>query len=435
MKSGDKLQKLLILLVTWGLLLVFFVGYEIYFVRGQEQFLQANGFRSLAALANELSTKFSKARASTESLVRFGKEKNRDPDEIQPYLSLYLEGSTIVGNERDWDCATITSLGNRTRVPLSFIPHDNALVLSVSCFARNGDDTPKPDRLIPLYTVDIRSWLADAFQEQTNDFDDVLIADQSGRVFFEKSKRGPQIVNIRALISESDESSSPIEGKDDKKVVKDDKKGADGSSSKAEEGPEAANSGPKEGGQPLSRLQKLSSASSVTKIAYAGKNYQLFSQPVRIPLPTTPTSGKPLNLGIYGLWDGDRFENASRRIPYSTLIWAGLIVVALLSLTWPLFKLRYMGNTERFDAADGWLLILAVSVVSASATLMLLNASYVAHAQADVDEAMKTLASEIKCHLKEEMTRANQQLFEFGSHPEKEGSLLANYLKPGKPRS
>jgi len=148
-KAGDKLQKLLMLLITWGLLLVFFVGYEIYFVRGQEQFLQANGFRSLGALAKELSAKFNKARTSTESLVRLMHEKRRDPQEIDAYLALYLEGSTVISDERKWNCASIVSLGNQTRVPLSFMPRDNALVLSVSCFERNNDDTPKADRSIP----------------------------------------------------------------------------------------------------------------------------------------------------------------------------------------------------------------------------------------------------------------------------------------------
>jgi hypothetical protein len=432
-KSGDKLQKLLILLVTWGLLLVFFVAYEIYFVHGQEQFLQANGFRSLAALARELSAKVTKARASTESLVHLVHEQNRDAEEIHAYLKLYLGSPTIVGKEQDFrNCAPITSPGNQTHVPLAFTPHDNALMLSVSCFERNRDDTPKLTT-IPLYTVDIRSSLVDAFQEQANDFDDVLIADQSGRVFFEESNRGPRIVNLRALISESDDSSPPSEVKDNKKAAKDNKASADSSSSKGEEKPEAGNSDAKDGDQRLSGPQKLAGASSVTKITYAGKSYRMFSQPVRIWLPNTPTGGKALSLGIYGLWDGDRFENASRRIPYSTLIWAGLIVVALLSLTWPLFKFRYMGSTERFSATDGWLLVLAVSLASASVALMLLNASYVAHAQGDVDQTMKNLASQIKQHLQEEMERANQQLAEFRNHHVKEGLLLADYLKLSEP--
>jgi hypothetical protein len=435
-KSGDKLQKLLILLVTWGLLVVFFAGYEIYFVRGQEQFLQANGFRSLAALAKGLTAKVTKARASTESLVRFVSEKTRDPQEIHAYLKLYLDSPTIAGTEQDLrKCALITSPGNRTHVPLAFIPRENALMLTVSCFERNTDDTPKPDRPIPLYTVDIRSWLTDAFQEQTNDFDDVLIADQSGRVLLEESNRGPRIANLKAFMSESDDSAQPTERKDTKKAAKDKQASADSSSPKGEDKTEAGNADYRDDERRLNEPQKLAAASSVTKITYAGKSYRVFSHPIRIWLPSTPTSGKALSLGIYGLWDGDRFESASRRIPYSTLIWAALIVVALLSLTWPLFKLRYMGNTERFNASDGWLLILAVSLASASITLMLLNASYVAHAQADIDQAMKNLASDIKCHLQMEMTRANQQLAEFRKHPAKEGSLLANYLKPGEPQS
>jgi hypothetical protein len=228
-KSGDKLQKLLILLVTWGLLVVFFAGYEIYFVRGQEQFLQANGFRSLASLAKELTAKVTKARASTESLVRFVNEKTRDPQEIHAYLRLYLDSPTIAGTEQDLrTCAPITGFGNRTHVPLSFIPRENALMLTVSCFERNSDDTRAPGRPILLYAVDR---FTDAFQEQTDDFDDVLIADESGRVFLEESNRGLRIANLKAFMSESDDSAQPTEGKNKKKAAKDKQASADSFSS------------------------------------------------------------------------------------------------------------------------------------------------------------------------------------------------------------
>jgi len=434
-KSGGKLQKLLILLVTWGLLVVFFVSYEIYFVRGQEQFLQANGFHSLAALANVLAAKVTKVRASTESLVRLVSENQAHPDEIQAYLKLYLDSPTIVGAKHDLTrCAPITSPENRSRVPLSFIPHENELILTVSCFERNGDDKNPTLTRVPLYTVDIRSWLGAAFREQRNDFDDVLITDPSGHVFFEESNRGPQIANLRALMSEGDDSAQATEPKDKTKSAKDKQASAHTSPSKEEEKTATGNADYRDDERRLDEPQRTAVASSVTKITYGGRSYRVFSQPVRIWMPNTPTSGKALRLAIYGLWDEDRFESASRKIPYSTLIWAALVVIALLSLTWPLFKLRYMGNTERFNAADGWLLGLAVCLASASVALMLLNASYVNHAQADVDQAMKKLASEIRCHFEKEMTRADQQLAEFRNHPVKDTQPVAKYLNPDVPQ-
>jgi hypothetical protein len=66
--------------------------------------------------------------------------------------------------------------------------------------------------------------------------------------------------------------------------------------------------------------------------------------------------------------------------------------------------------------------------------LMLLNASYVAHAQSDVDTAMKNLASEIKRHLQEEMKQADKQLEEFRKCPIQDTHLLADYLDVALPQ-
>ena len=178
-------------------------------MRGQQQFLQENGFRSLAALAKEVNAKFAKARASTESFLRLVHDSIHDPnlhsESLQAYLSLYLMSPSMVSDEQKWRACATKNPENPSHVPLAFTPRDNnQLMLSVSCFEGNINDTPKPESAIPLYTVDIRSWLADAFQEQTNEFDDVLVADQAGWVIFEQSTSGPRIADLDALMSESD---------------------------------------------------------------------------------------------------------------------------------------------------------------------------------------------------------------------------------------
>jgi len=52
--AGDKFRKLLTLLITWGLLMACFIGYEVYFVKGQAAFLQEREFHALAALSRGL---------------------------------------------------------------------------------------------------------------------------------------------------------------------------------------------------------------------------------------------------------------------------------------------------------------------------------------------------------------------------------------------
>ena len=70
LKSGEKLQKLLTLLITWAVLLAFFFVYEAYFVKGQREYLRERGFRVLALLSNELDAKVGQAQSTTKSFSK-----------------------------------------------------------------------------------------------------------------------------------------------------------------------------------------------------------------------------------------------------------------------------------------------------------------------------------------------------------------------------
>jgi hypothetical protein len=157
-KPGDKLQKPDVI-VTWGLLLVLFVGYEMYFVRGQEHFLQDNGFRSLAFLANQLNAKFAKVRASTESFVRLVHGSSITPEARDTYLKLYLDGPSLITRDEGElkKCATVNP-ENRLHVPLTLEPRGIKLILSVSCFAKDGSKDTIDLKIVPIspFTIDNR---------------------------------------------------------------------------------------------------------------------------------------------------------------------------------------------------------------------------------------------------------------------------------------
>ena len=48
-----------------------------------------------------------------------------------------------------------------------------------------------------------------------------------------------------------------------------------------------------------------------------------------------------------------------------------------------------MSNTERFTPREGWLLVLTIFLASTSVTLLLLNATYTAQAQSEVDKNLR----------------------------------------------
>src|SRR6266481_1373927 len=83
-KPGDKLQKLITVLITWAALLGFFFAFESYFVAGQREFLIERHFRSLSALAGELNREFERARISAESSLRLVASASKQPPAVGP---------------------------------------------------------------------------------------------------------------------------------------------------------------------------------------------------------------------------------------------------------------------------------------------------------------------------------------------------------------
>jgi hypothetical protein len=144
----------------------------------------------------------------------------------------------------------------------------------------------------------------------------------------------------------------------------------------------------------------------VIKVTYAGRTISFFLSRFESGCPHS-NHRYALRLAVSGLWDNERFEQASRKIPYSTLI-CRPDCSCTLGLTWPLFKLRQGRNERLAPAMDG--LCLGVSLASASVTLMLLNASYAVHAQDEVDWRMARLANQIKFNVRLELNAASDQL-------------------------
>jgi hypothetical protein len=96
------------------------------------------------------------------------------------------------------------------RVPLQsdVVESDlNRLALSLSCFTRTvpgKPDSPDPDSKKSLYTLDLSPWIKNAFQPLGGDFDDVLLADSSGQVLFNKSTIAPRVVDFKSVLPDNE---------------------------------------------------------------------------------------------------------------------------------------------------------------------------------------------------------------------------------------
>jgi hypothetical protein len=202
LKSGEKLQKLLTLLITWGLLLTVFFGYEQYFVKSQQQFLEEREFNALGTLSEALTSQIKRAQVSTQSYVDLAREGQTN-DTLRKYLNLYLKGVwKDTGRPLDF-------VSKCKGIPLTY--NYEGLALSVSCSVGITGSNGKPDSIkaLPLYTLDLTPWVKNAFQPLSGDFDDVLVATSTGHILFQKSSTGPRILDLNTLIPTSEDESKP----------------------------------------------------------------------------------------------------------------------------------------------------------------------------------------------------------------------------------
>jgi hypothetical protein len=437
LKSGEKLQKLLILLITWALLLVCFVAYQQYFVKRQESFFRERGFRALNRLASQLGLKFEQAQVSTESFVKLVARK--DEINLGDYLDVYLKDvlKDVQSNDKSIEAAKKCRPKNTKHIPLLSKQDRDGLTLSIYCFTERGQenqDSPDSSKTPLIYTLNLESRIRNGFQEQGSDFEDVLVADSNGRVVFQESTVGPRIADLKSVLTDTKEAEltqKPAQSSAESSQNNDAKRGKTKQPGQKASVPDRELTSPE-----VRELNKLNDTSTFTDVTLAGEPYKVFSRPVQISLHSEFPGRPPLKLVVVGLRHSSKFISDTHALPYSTLIWAGLIALALFSLSWPLFKLHYMSATERFTPKDGWFLVITIFLAATSVTLILLNASYIAQAKSETDKHLKALSRKIQDNFSHEMELVRQQLQQFREdavkHAPKDAAksnLIPNYLK------
>lgn len=414
-KRGEKLQKAITVLITWGLLLFLFIAYERYFVTSQEAFLKESAFHSLERLSGELKAQVQRARISTLSYVQLAARDQLTDEKLSDFLKLYLKEALSYEKGPTSDSIRIARQCTSFNKPTGAVRwKQQGLTLAFSCAAGT-----------PIYTLDLAPWIKTAFQPLGGEFDDVLIADATGQVLFQKSSSLPSITDLKSLVvqgeGESRQKSSESAGVDS--AAGDAKHRSDSAGQKKDNADSELPQDPD-----TRRFQKLTDVSYFRNITLAGLSYKLFSVPVE-----KEKDGSPDNSGtlvVCGLRRSEVFDSDSHAIPYSTLIWATLIGAAIFTLSWPLAKLRYMSNTERFTPKEGWFLVFTMMFAATSITFMLLNASYTSQAKSATDHHLRELAGEIKSNFASEMVLASRQIRKLEPDREK-NTLTPDYLERG----
>ncbi len=158
-------------------------------------------------------------------------------------------------------------------------------------------------------------------------------------------------------------------------------------------------------------LKDVVQISNVNDVSLAGSSYRLFSHPLKLSLPSSNADSSNSSWITSGLIKSNYFQTEawSLSIPYTILIIAGFLVALLVSSS-PFFKLVLAGPKDRFRPKDVYVLIFALTVVLAVATCFGLYGYVYQTVEAEMDDQVKVLASQIETNFNEELIQALKQL-------------------------
>ena len=166
-------------------------------------------------------------------------------------------------------------------------------------------------------------------------------------------------------------------------------------------------------------LKEIAQTSNVVDVELTGVNYRLFSNPLKLSVPSASASQPNISWTISGLIRSNFFQTEawSISVPYTILIIGGFIV-ALLVFSWPFFKLVLAGPKDRFRARDVYLLVFATLVMLGVVTSFTLYGYVYWSVERQMDQQVEGLAANIKMNLDAELSRALLQLAQLSQNPD-----------------
>lgn len=248
-------------------------------------------------------------------------------------------------------------------------------------------------------------------------FDDLLLADEQGKVVFQK--RGtteflgshtrrvllgspPSEVEVLQLGDLIHQSGSDTEQRKVRKADEDEKTVA------SEQQPSHA----------------FGAFSKLHTVVLAGREYKLFLYPVQISLYDSaamlPQEPLALNWVVGGLIRSDRFHSESLTISY-TMVLIFLFILLLVLLSWPFLKVWYLNPKRRLQTSDILALTLAVLMGHPVVSIFLFDLYSYERTGEALDQQLKSLAGEVSKNFRTELTQICALLEELrGQVPTKE---------------
>jgi hypothetical protein len=208
-------------------------------------------------------------------------------------------------------------------------------------------------------------------------FDDIVLADSSGKVLYQTQRSGVVVDDLTYLRTSTTSTSN--------------------SESSVKEKAES----------PGTLLSSVIGSSSVANILLAGTNYRAYFIPIRLPVPmaSDAASSAGVRLVLCGLMLKKNFSSKSRSVPMTALAGMALIVLFVIVGTWPVLTFLTMRRAEQINGRAGLFYAVSIALTMMITIILVTHLNY-GYADPKTDDNLEDLAKSIDRNVGSELDQA-----------------------------
>ena len=370
---GVQLRVVLIPLTVAAVLVAAIMWYRLFWIPGQQQYLNERNARILRTIAVQISSKVDNFDQGLDNAIAFwwstgrqhAKDAKANDGDFSNFVHLFLtevEGVTIDGS-------VVEHPGDPPRVQVQRDEGTNYLYLG---YRHDGDqhkNEPKIEAKINIEQV-VRPYL-----RARKEFEALVLVNRAGRTITQYSSSGFRLEHVDHLDFSASVSSTAQAQKTTYEVVR--------------------NSG------------------KVANVAIGEVAYKFYAQPVALSLMSDASTVQLEEWTLCGLVRTDRFGSESLAIPPDYWL---MFVVALMAvcLGVPILKVHVLKPRERFHWSDGTWVAVSTFLLTGVITVVAFDACYFKYwFEGQADAQLRGVADTLTRHFRDETTAALRQLEVF----------------------
>jgi hypothetical protein len=232
-------------------------------------------------------------------------------------------------------------------------------------------------------------------------FDDIVVADDYGRVLYQTERSGVVADSLSPLVLRPGASdATDSSGKNENSSSDNESGGAARSTIGRSPAPSSPGPGP-------TSFLAATGSSKLLRITVAGADYRVYAVPVRLPIRKLTTVGTTVRarLVLLGLIKQDHFATNARTVPVTVLAATTMSIVLVMVSAWPILKFSTMRRSEEITRRAGLYYALS-STFSIIVAMLLVIHLYYGFADPKTNNNMEDLADAIDGNVGEELAQA-----------------------------